>query len=139
MVDVAGAFLELRDKRHAADYGQLADFSKEAALNLASSSSSRGHGARASPGCGISCPCSVPRARFTEDKDRVSGQGNIRALRWSLWDSPAASLAMLADRSCASSAGWPASIYPSLAGRLHVDREEGEDHEVGALALDHSA
>lgn len=37
MVDVAEAFLELREKRHAADYDHLADFSKEAVLNLVDS------------------------------------------------------------------------------------------------------
>lgn len=40
MVDVAEAFLELREKRHAADYDHLTDFSKEAVLNLVDSARS---------------------------------------------------------------------------------------------------
>lgn len=37
VVDLADAFLELREKRHAADYDHLADFSKEGVLNLVDS------------------------------------------------------------------------------------------------------
>ncbi len=34
MVDLADGFLDLREERHAADYDQLADFSKTSVLNL---------------------------------------------------------------------------------------------------------
>lgn len=40
IVDLAEALLELREKRHAADYDHLADFSKEAVLNLVDSARS---------------------------------------------------------------------------------------------------